>query len=100
MKSIKSLDVGSTVMYGAVIAAVITFVFGFFYWFLGWIFGAQAWWIDMNLGNWTEFTLQSSLVVFWKMIVNGFGGAIAGLLVGLLYNAVASMMGGIKMELE
>ncbi len=34
------------------------------------------------------------------MVVNGVGGALAGLLVALVYNAVAGMMGGIKLELE
>ena len=48
MKSIKSVDVKSFVLYGAVLAAFWTFVFGLYYWVLGWIFGAQSWWIDMN----------------------------------------------------
>ena len=54
----------------------------------------------MNLVNWTEYTLRTFLSVFWRMLVNGVGGALAGLLVALVYNAVAGMMGGIKLELE
>jgi hypothetical protein len=34
------------------------------------------------------------------MIVNGIGGASGGLLVALVYNAVAGLMGGIKIEVE
>ncbi len=56
MKTIKSVNVGSFALYGAVLAALWTFVFGLYYWLLGWIFGAQSWFIDMNLGNWTVYT--------------------------------------------
>ena len=41
MKTIKSVDVGSFILYGAVLAAFWTFAFGLWYWILGWIFGAQ-----------------------------------------------------------
>jgi hypothetical protein len=34
------------------------------------------------------------------MIVNAIGGAFAGLLIALVYNAVAGMMGGIKINLD
>jgi hypothetical protein len=34
------------------------------------------------------------------MLINGVGGALAGLVVALVYNVVAGMMGGIKIELE
>ena len=51
MKTIKSVNVGSFALYGAVLAAFWTFAFGLTYWFLGWIFGAQSWWIDMNLAQ-------------------------------------------------
>jgi hypothetical protein len=34
------------------------------------------------------------------MLVNGIGGALAGLLVALVYNAVAGLIGGVKIELE
>ena len=56
MKTIKSVNVGSFVLYGAVLAAFWTFAFGLWYWVLGWIFGAQSWWIDMNLVNWSAYT--------------------------------------------
>ena len=41
MKTIKSVNVGSFALYGAVLAAFWTFAFGLVYWFLGWIFGAR-----------------------------------------------------------
>jgi hypothetical protein len=100
MKAIKSVDVSSFVIYGAVLAALWTFVFGVFYWFLGWIFGASSWWIDMNLGNWTVYTLTTFGLVFLRAIFAGVGGAIAGLVAALVYNAVAGMMGGIKINLD
>lgn len=100
MKSIRSINVGKAALYGAVLAAFWTFAFGLYYWIVGWIFGAQAWFIDMNLGIWTEFTLRTALSVVWRMAINGLGGAIAGLFVALVYNAVASLMGGIAIELE
>ena len=100
MRTIRSLNIGSVVLYSAVLAAVWTLAFGIYYWIMGWIFGAQSWFIDMNLATWTEFTLRTFLSVIWRMFVNGLGGALAGLLVALIYNAVAAVMGGIKLELE
>ena len=49
MKTIKSVNVTSFVIYGAVLVAFWTFVLGLYYWILGWLFGAQSIWIDMNL---------------------------------------------------
>jgi hypothetical protein len=100
MRTIKSVNVSSFVIYGAVLVAFWTFVFGLFYWILGWIFGAQAWWIDMNLGNWTAYTFATFLSVVWRSLVNALGGALGGLIVALVYNAVAGMMGGVKINLE
>lgn len=100
MRTIKSLNIGSLVLYGAVLAAFWTLAFGLYYWIMGWVFGAQSWFIDMNLVNWTEYTLRTFLSVFWRMLVNGLGGALAGLVVALVYNIVAGVMGGIKLELE
>ena len=100
MKTIKSLDVGTMAKYGAVLVAFWTLAFGLYYWILGWIFGAQSWFIDMNLGIWTEYTFKTLLSVIWRMFVNGIGGAIAGWLIALVYNAVAGMMGGIKIDLD
>jgi hypothetical protein len=100
MKTIKSVNVSSFIIYGAVLVAFWTFAFGLFYWILGWIFGAQAWWIDMNLGNWTAYTLATFLSVVWRSLVNALGGALGGLIVALVYNAVAGMMGGVKINLE
>ena len=100
MKTIKKIDVGRMALYGAVLVAFWTLVFGLFFWIMGWIFGAQSWFVDMNLGNWTEYTFASFLTIIWRMIINAVGGAIAGLIVALVYNAVAAMMGGIKIELE
>ena len=98
MKTIKSVDVGSFVLYGAVLAAFWTFVFGLCYWILGWLFGAQSWWIDMNLVNWSVYTMATFLTVIWRALVNALGGALAGLVVALVYNAVAGMMGGIQAQ--
>lgn len=100
MKTIKSVNVGSFALYGAVLMAFWTFVFGLYYWVLGWIFGAQAWWIDMNLGNWTIYTFTTFGLVFLRAIFAAIGGALAGLVVALVYNAVAGMMGGVKINLE
>ncbi len=60
-KAIRSFDLGKAALYGFVLVAFWTFVFGLFYWLLGWLFGAQAWFIDMNLGIWTTFTLKTLL---------------------------------------
>jgi len=100
MKTIKSVDVKSFVIYGAVLAALWTFAFGLYYWILGWIFGAQSWWIDMNLLNWSVYGFYTFLAVFWRSLINALGGALGGLVVALVYNAVAGMMGGIKVNLE
>jgi ABC-type Fe3+ transport system permease subunit len=100
MKTIKSVDLGSFILYGAVLAAFWTFAFGLWYWILGWLFGAQSWWIDMNLVNWGSYTIVTFLSVFWRSLINALGGALAGLVVALVYNFVASMMGGLKLKLE
>ena len=74
---------------------IVTFI-----WIVGWIFGAQSWFVDMNLANWTGYTLSTLLAILWRMLVNALGGALAGLIVALVYNAVAGIMGGIKLEVE
>lgn len=100
MKTIKSVDIGTFVLYGAVLAAFWTFAFGLVYWILGWIFGASSWWIDMNLANWSAYTFATFLTIIWRSFVNALGGALAGLVVAVVYNAVAGMMGGLKINLE
>lgn len=100
MKTIKSVDVGSFVMYGALLAAFWTFTFGLLYWILGWLFGATSWWIDMNLINWSAYTLVTFFSVIWRSVINGVGGALAGLIVALVYNFVARMSGGLKLRIE
>ena len=100
MKRIRSVDVGSVVLYGAVLVAFWTFVFGVYYWILGWAFGANATFIDMNLANWTAYSMATFLSVFWRSLINALGGALAGLVVALVYNAVAGMMGGVKLNLD
>ncbi len=100
MKTIKSVSVGSFVLYGAILAAFWTFVFGLFYWILGWIFGATSWWIDMNFANWTVYSFSTFLFIFWRSIVNALGGALAGWVVAVVYNFVAGMMGGIRIKVE
>ena len=99
-KAIRSIDLGKAALYGFVLVAFWTFVFGLVYWLLGWLFGAQAWFIDMNLGIWTTFTLKTLLSVIWRMFVNGLGGAFAAFFVALVYNVVAGFMGGIVITLE
>ena len=100
MKTIRSINIGSAVLYGAVLAALWTLAFGILYWLLGWLFGAQSWFIDMNLEIWTRFTLGTFFSIFGRMIVNAIGGAFAGLVIALVYNAVAGIMGGIKLEVD
>jgi len=100
MKTIASVNVVSFIIYGAVLAAFWTFAFGLWYWILGWAFGASSTWIDMNLSNWTSYTINTFLAVFWRSLINAVGGAFAGLVVALVYNAVAGMMGGVKVEIK
>ena len=100
MRAIKSVSVSSFVIYGAVLVAFWTFIFGLYYWIMGWIFGAQSWWIDMNLANWTVYSFATFMTVIWRSFVNALGGALGGLVVALVYNAVAGLMGGIKINLD
>jgi hypothetical protein len=100
LKTIKKINIGSAVAYGAVLAAFWTFAFGLVMWILGWIFGAQAWWIDMNLGNWTVYSLTTFGLLFLRALLSALGGAFAGLVVAWVYNIVAGMMGGLKVNLE
>ena len=100
MRTIKRLDIGSVTLYAAILVAIWTFAFGLYYWIMGWIFGAQSWFIDINLVNWTEYTFITFMSIFWRMLINGLGGALSGLLIALFYNAVAGIMGGIKIDLD
>jgi len=100
MKTIKSVNVSSFAAYGALLAAFWVFVFGIYGWVMGWIFGAQSWWIDMNLGNWTVYTLTAIGLIFLRALFAALGGALAGLVIAVVYNAVAGMMGGLKLNIE
>ncbi len=100
MKAIKSVNVGSFVLYGAVLAAFWTFALGLYYWILGWLFGASSFWIDMNLANWSAYTFSTFLSVIWRSLVNALGGALGGLVIALVYNFVAGIMGGVKLNLD
>ena len=100
MKTIKAVDVKSFVLYGAVLAAFWTFMFGLYYWILGWLFGASSFWIDMNLANWSAYTFSTFLSVIWRSLINALGGALGGLVVALVYNFVAGIMGGVKLNLD
>jgi hypothetical protein len=100
MRTIRSVDVGSFAAYGALIAAFWTLVFGFIYWLLGWIFGATSWWIDMNLANLTVYSWISFIGIFARAFLAGLIGALGGLVVAVVYNFVANIMGGIKINLE
>jgi hypothetical protein len=99
MKAIKSVDVKSFVLYGAIVAAFWTIVIGIYYWVLGWIFGATTWWIDVNLGNWTTYTLTAFARVFVRALFAAAGGALAGWVIALVYNFAAGTMGGLKIDL-
>lgn len=99
MRAIKSVDVKSFVLYGALVAALWTFIIGVYYWVLGWIFGASSWWIDVNLGNWTTYTLVAFGRVFIRALFAAAGGALAGLVISWVYNLVANTMGGLKIDL-
>ena len=100
MKTIKRISISSAVLYGAVLFAFWTLVIGIYYWLAGWIFGAQSWFIDMNLANWTGYTLGTLVAIVFRMLVNALGGALAGLVVAVVYNVAARVMGGIKLEVE
>ncbi len=54
----------------------------------------------MNLVNWSAYSMVTFLAVFWRSLINALGGALAGLVVALVYNAVAGMMGGVKLNLD
>jgi hypothetical protein len=99
-KTIRSVNVMSGVLYGAVLAATVTLVFGFYWWLLGAIRGGQSPLIDWTLGSFTSYSVRVLLSVLWSMVVNGIGGALTGLVVVLLYNAVAQVMGGLKISVE
>jgi hypothetical protein len=100
MKTIRRISISSAVLYGAVLFAFWTLVIGLYYWLAGWIFGAQSWFIDMNLANWTGYTLGTLVAIVFRMLVNALGGALAGLVVAVVYNVAAGVMGGIKLEVE
>jgi hypothetical protein len=100
MKTIKSVNVGSFVLYGAVLSAFWTLVIGWFYWILGWLFGASSLWIDMNLGNWTMYSVTSFIAVIGRALIAAAAGALAGLVVSLVYNFVANLMGGLQINVE
>jgi hypothetical protein len=100
MKSLRKIDVGSAALYGAVLFALWTFVVGFVYWVLGWLFGSASWFIDMNIWNWTTYSFATLLAVVWQSLINGVIGAIGGLIVAVVYNIVAGVTGGLKLDLE
>jgi hypothetical protein len=54
----------------------------------------------MNVINWSGYALVTFVAIFWRMMVNALGGALAGLVIALVYNAVAGMMGGLKINVE
>ena len=100
MKTIKSINVRSAVIYSAILAGFWTLVFSVIYWILGWIFGASSAYINMNLGNWTVYTMGTFIAAVGRALVAAAVGALAGLVAALVYNLIAGMMGGIKIELE
>jgi hypothetical protein len=54
----------------------------------------------MNFLNWSGYTLVSFMFIIWRSLVNALGGALAGLVVALVYNFVAGMMGGVKPNIQ
>jgi len=54
----------------------------------------------MNFINWSIYSLYTFGVVFLRALVAAIPGAIAGWITALVYNAVAGMMGGLKINLE
>jgi hypothetical protein len=99
-KAIRAVNLTSGVLYGAVLAATVTLVFGVYWWLLGAIRGGQSPLIDWTLGSFSSYSVQALLSVLWAMVVNGIGGALAGLVAVLIYNAVARVMGGLKITVE
>jgi hypothetical protein len=100
MKKIRSVDVGTLSIYSALLVGFWTLVFGVAYWTLGWLFGARSWWIDMNLGSWSVYTLSTLVYVIAKAIIAGLVGALAGVIGAVVYNLVARQMGGVKIYLQ
>ena len=100
MKTIKSINVRSAVIYSALLAGFWTLVFSVIYWILGWIFGATSAYINMNLGNWTVYTMGTFIAAVGRALVAAAVGALAGWVAALVYNLIAGMMGGIKIEVE
>jgi len=54
----------------------------------------------MNLGNWTVYTMFTFGLIFLRALISAIPGALAGWVVALVYNAVAGMMGGLKINVE
>jgi hypothetical protein len=50
----------------------------------------------MNLGNWTVYSMTTFIAVTGRALISAAGGALAGLVVAVVYNIVAGMMGGLK----
>jgi hypothetical protein len=54
----------------------------------------------MNLGSWTIYSLTTFGLLFLRAVLAAIGGALAGLVIALVYNFVAGVMGGLKINLE
>jgi hypothetical protein len=44
------------------------------------------------------YSFTALLIVVWRSLVNAVGGALAGLVIALVYNAIATVMGGVKLK--
>ncbi len=100
MKTIKSINVKTAVLYSALLAGFWTLVFSVIYWILGWIFGASSAYINMNQGNWTVYTMGTFIAAVGRALVAAAVGALTGLIAASVYNLIESMMGGIKIEVK
>lgn len=100
MKTIKSVD---PIQYGkvmAVIMAIVLFVEGIFFTIVFTVFGAMG-----GIGSGTAFFAGMGFVggiLFTAALVIGglVGGFVMGVIGALIYNFIASKIGGIKIELD
>lgn len=87
MTELKRVDIVSAAKVTAVLAAIFGLIVGILFTFVGG-FGAMP-----SLGGWWPLNL-----IFWP-ILYALAGVVFGALYAALYNVVARLVGGIKIEL-